>query len=763
MMFRYAFYCILVTICFVLVDESKADDVKGAGHLAGHQVGQFAQHGCINCTIDECLRCACREALKTSASEPGHTYVNDPKRKQNDRYLQCLGFSVVCHPCPRGLVWDCQHQTCAKTGHCPDIPEACYRSCHRPLSITTVTTTTVTKTNVTTVIESIRTVTNTTSSTGKTGIISVEMKKSAANFTKRIIALPTTVAVSVTSVAVKGYNVDGVVTTTFTEACNDTSKRVCTRWSIEATPTSTPTAPPTLPPTNQHGCIDCTIDACMRCACREEQRSSGSDHAHSKDPRNEKRFLQCKGASVICQPCPKGLVWDCESNSCAAKGSCPEIPKACWAACGNPPLINVTTIKTREYHSVVTVKKTVVVKNVTDSKAIDGSSSSTTSPEKTLSVESWVNQSTADAWTYFTPGVYSTQPVTESPWACNVSSCKNCDVSTEVVTPPPTTPTTTTTTTTTALPSNQHSCINCTITPLHRCLCAEASRYVNKNSFAVRLCDPVSMGQYLVCKSDEVFCEACPSGTMWNFREQTCSWNRECLPIPAVCRPATGTKTTADTTTVTPAGTFSTPASTQTQQQPQARGFGSEITPTRRCACNSALDNADNLVDDSGSVLICDPHSDRNFLVCQGDEIVVETCARDKKFDGVLRKCGNAVSQPRCPNTPLECLESQEPAFSKVKITLTQRCLCAEALKNSLMSGLGSIRSSIFLCDPHSDDGVLVCRKNDNNNLQVLHYFCSSGEMWNSDFNACSKTRKCLPRPPKCKASDFESTLNILD
>jgi len=89
-------------------------------------------HGCIDCVIGECHRCLCEAALGSSGKDVA--YVIDPNNKARNQYLVCEGNRITCHPCPKGLVFDCRRGVCATTGECPKIPAKCFSSC--PVSTT---------------------------------------------------------------------------------------------------------------------------------------------------------------------------------------------------------------------------------------------------------------------------------------------------------------------------------------------------------------------------------------------------------------------------------------------------------------------------------------------------------------------------------------------------------------------------------------------------------------------------------------------------
>merc|ERR1712142_128436 len=115
-----------------------------------HTVSTSGTHGCIDCVIGPCHQCLCREALKHCTT--GVANVLDIFNKAKNQYLVCEGSRITCHPCPKGLVWNCKKQVCDVTSDCPPIPKEC--SCECGLSkktsmsytMSTFTTTSVTTT-----------------------------------------------------------------------------------------------------------------------------------------------------------------------------------------------------------------------------------------------------------------------------------------------------------------------------------------------------------------------------------------------------------------------------------------------------------------------------------------------------------------------------------------------------------------------------------------------------------------------------------------
>jgi len=114
-------------------------------------------HGCIDCDIGPCHQCLCEHAARRSKS--GVATIIDPMNNRRDQYLVCEGSRITCHPCPKGLVWDCTKQVCNHQGFCSkDVPDQCKCVCgarnkykkqittETVDTITTVTTTAVTVT-----------------------------------------------------------------------------------------------------------------------------------------------------------------------------------------------------------------------------------------------------------------------------------------------------------------------------------------------------------------------------------------------------------------------------------------------------------------------------------------------------------------------------------------------------------------------------------------------------------------------------------------
>merc|ERR1712142_1122186 len=80
----------------------------GAESMMLGTISTSGSHGCIDCVIDKCHHCLCREALKRSPK--GVANVIDPSNKAKNQYLVCEGSRITCHPCPKGLVWNCRNR-----------------------------------------------------------------------------------------------------------------------------------------------------------------------------------------------------------------------------------------------------------------------------------------------------------------------------------------------------------------------------------------------------------------------------------------------------------------------------------------------------------------------------------------------------------------------------------------------------------------------------------------------------------------------------
>merc|ERR1712142_1035797 len=62
----------------------------------------------------------------------------------------------------------------------------------------------------------------------------------------------------------------------------------------------------TISTSGSHGCIDCVIDKCHHCLCREALKRSPKGVANVIDPYNKAKnqYLVCEGSRITCHPCP---------------------------------------------------------------------------------------------------------------------------------------------------------------------------------------------------------------------------------------------------------------------------------------------------------------------------------------------------------------------------------------------------------------------------------------------------------------------------
>merc|ERR1711931_159470 len=127
-----------LAICVhVNAENGNATDDAASMMINGHQtVSTSGTHGCIDCVIGSCHQCLCREALKRCST--GVANVLDPFNKAKNQYLVCEGSRITCHPCPKGLVWNCRNQVCDKTSDCPVIPEKCWCDCGKSRGVTKI-------------------------------------------------------------------------------------------------------------------------------------------------------------------------------------------------------------------------------------------------------------------------------------------------------------------------------------------------------------------------------------------------------------------------------------------------------------------------------------------------------------------------------------------------------------------------------------------------------------------------------------------------
>lgn len=174
-------------------------------------------HGCIDCVIGDCHKCLCQVASGKTTS--GVATIVDPNNSRKNQYLVCQGNRITCHPCPKGLVWDCQRQICAYQGFCSKaVPAQCKSACgvRQPAPTTPKPTTPKPTTPEPT-------------ATKPVVVVNEMYKKIATTKSVNTLATVTTVAVTVTK--------DGVTyikkfVTTTTSVCESTSSKSAGKISV---------------------------------------------------------------------------------------------------------------------------------------------------------------------------------------------------------------------------------------------------------------------------------------------------------------------------------------------------------------------------------------------------------------------------------------------------------------------------------------------------------------------------------------------------
>jgi len=314
-------------------------------------------HGCIDCVIGECHHCLCQEALKRSAN--GVANVVDPNNKARNQYLVCEGTRITCHPCPKGLVFDCVKGVCATSGSCPPIPEKCHCACGGKSKLNKVVTTETIST-LTTVTTTGVTVTST--ATSFTPMGSPSAAPTAAAYVKEY-STKTTVVCTKTSVASGGQiqvpcgqlppsattslnhgipktetktvrtPSSNVTVTTTRDPCSET-KTSTTSACVGSCPAMTTTV--SVTPTNKWvGPInkdDTQVFGMTKqqCICKMALKFSGANSAYACDPYAPNRFLVCQRDGVVqSEPCAAGTSWNYVLDRCCVERKCRPIPAVC--------------------------------------------------------------------------------------------------------------------------------------------------------------------------------------------------------------------------------------------------------------------------------------------------------------------------------------------------------------------------------------------------------------------------------------------------
>merc|ERR1712168_1254547 len=305
-------------------------------------------HGCIDCAIGKCHRCLCREALKTSNN--GVANVVEPNNKARNQYLVCEGARITCHPCPKGLVWDCARGVCATTGSCPPIPTACHCDCGMKIKLNKVLTTETTSTQTTITTTGI-TVTATTSTTpAPVAYIKEYTTKTTVVCTKTSIASGGQVEVpcgqlpsSTTSLknGIPKTETKTVVTpssnvtvTTTRDPCSETQTSTSSTCvgSCPATTTTVSVRPsfadgkwdsPVFIPSKW----DSPVMTKQQCVCMMALKFSGASSAYACDPYTADRFLVCQADGVVVsEPCATGTAWNYVEQTCSTMPKCRPVP-----------------------------------------------------------------------------------------------------------------------------------------------------------------------------------------------------------------------------------------------------------------------------------------------------------------------------------------------------------------------------------------------------------------------------------------------------
>jgi len=364
-----AFFAMVVVLGFVSAN-AEVNNTDAASMMLG-TVSTSGTHGCIDCVIGKCHHCLCREALKRSPN--GVANVIDPFNKAKNQYLVCEGSRITCHPCPKGLVWNCRNQVCDKTSDCPDIPEKCWCDCGRSrgvtktmetvsaATVTTVTTTSNSKTATTTSFSPVNVpiplphtsnvvrkyVTETIANCFKPfngqkmsvpceqvdmmlerASVSVRADKgssfpgSASNTTTIRTISPCSGVITTTTSAVAGNGACSSMTTTISvDPCRSGAARRESTMPDE----DEDVLPPVFSPIPN-------VSAFQRCLCEEAMKTCSRPSRSICGPKadNTNMYLTCfRDGRVVPQFCPVGTTWDYMAESCSVVGNCQPIPVAC--------------------------------------------------------------------------------------------------------------------------------------------------------------------------------------------------------------------------------------------------------------------------------------------------------------------------------------------------------------------------------------------------------------------------------------------------
>merc|ERR1712142_1133749 len=320
-----------------------------------HTVSTSGTHGCIDCVIGPCHQCLCREALKRCST--GVANVLDIFNKAKNQYLVCEGSRITCHPCPKGLVWNCKKQVCDVTSDCPPIPEEC--SCECGLSKKTsmsYTMSTFTTTSVTTTanIDTSTTVSyhpinaplpaprsSNTNTKYDSNTVAECFKMSGGQkisfpcdqveqmFAKASVSVSADSDQSYpgstrNSTTVKTTSPCSGVTTTTTSACQGGSACPTMKITVAVSPCKSGMKMDTE-------VLNLDLMAFKRCLCDEAMKTCSRPSRSISYPKYEGKYLTCyRDGRVTTHVCPPGTWWNEDMEACSTIKKCSQdIPMVC--------------------------------------------------------------------------------------------------------------------------------------------------------------------------------------------------------------------------------------------------------------------------------------------------------------------------------------------------------------------------------------------------------------------------------------------------
>jgi len=352
---------LLAALAFCVTVNAQNDVNNGAGEMMiNHQtVSTSGTHGCIDCVIGPCHQCLCREALKRCST--GVANVLDVFNKAKNQYLVCEGSRITCHPCPKGLVWNCQNQVCDVTSDCPPIPKEC--SCECGLSkktsqsyimstftTTSVTTTANTDTSTTVSYQPIHAPLPSPGSSNKYTKydsdavaecfkmsgghkMSVPCDKVEQMFAKASVSIladsESYPGSTRNSTTVKTTSPCSGVTTTTTSACEAGSACPAMKTTIAVSPCKSGMKMDTDREATE--VLNLDLMAFRRCLCDEAMKTCSRPSRSICYPKCEGKYLTCyRDGRVTAQMCPPGTWWNEDMEACSAVKKCTQaFPMVC--------------------------------------------------------------------------------------------------------------------------------------------------------------------------------------------------------------------------------------------------------------------------------------------------------------------------------------------------------------------------------------------------------------------------------------------------